>query len=62
MRIGAEPADTQSLAHAEPVLLVDHGEAEPGKLHVLLNERLGADHQIDLAGANRGERDPPLAS
>ena len=39
----------QPLMHAETVLLVDDGERQIGKGHVVLKERVGADDQIDVA-------------
>ena len=41
-----------TLVHAEPMLLIDDGEAEPPEAHPLLDERVGADRQ---AGGVRGE-------
>ena len=52
MRIDAELADARPLVDAELVLLVDDHQSQPGELHVLLHQRLRADHQIDLAAAD----------
>ena len=43
VRIGTLLAQSQSLAHAEAVLLVDDGKAEARKIHRLLDQRVGAD-------------------
>ena len=43
--------------HAEAVLLVDHDERRGARnAHVLLHQRVRADHQIDLAGARARAR------
>ena len=47
------------LVHAEPVLLVDDGEGEVGEPHALLDQRVGADHQVDGPVGDR--RKDPLA-
>jgi hypothetical protein len=41
------------------VLLVDHHDAEAAEGHRLLDQCVGADHEVDLAGRQRGEH--PLA-
>ncbi len=41
------------LAHAELVLFVDDDQPQAAKVHVVLEDCVGADHQIDLAGGNR---------
>ncbi len=38
-----------ALLHAEPMLLVDHHQAEVGELHLLFEQRVGADHDPGLA-------------
>ena len=43
----------EPLMHAEAVLLVDNGEREIVKRHVVLEQRVGADDQIDIAGGER---------
>ena len=48
-------AEVHALADAEAVLLVDDGEAEVVEGDVLLEERVGADEDGDLAGRERGE-------
>ena len=48
-------AEVHALAHPEAVLLVDDGEAEVAEGDVLLEERVGADEDVDLAGRQRGE-------
>ena len=53
MRIGAGLLQRRPLTHAELVLLVDHHQPELGERHVLLDDRLRADHQIDLAGGDQ---------
>jgi hypothetical protein len=52
MRIGPGLLETCPLPHAELVLLVDHHEAEFGEGHVFLDDRLRADHEVDLAGGD----------
>ena len=47
------------LLHAEAVLLVDHDHAEAVELDRLLDEGVGADEHVDLAGRQR--RQHPLA-
>ena len=50
------------LLHAEPVLLVDHDDAEPRERHALLDQRVGADddrrhpRRDELEGAARARR------
>ena len=43
----------EPLVHAEAVLLVDDGEREIVKRHVVLKQRVGADDEIDIAGGER---------
>ena len=50
--MGALLLQHQTLMHAEPMLLVDHRQAEVGEGHALLNERVGPDHQVDGAVAD----------
>ena len=40
----------QPFAHAEAVLLVDHRQRQRLKHHIVLDQRVGADQQINLAG------------
>ena len=49
---GQHPA----LAHAEAVLLVDDGKAQPGKLHPLAEDGVGAHHKVGFVGADGGQR------
>ena len=42
--------EREPFAHAEAVLFVDHGERQRLEDHVVLDQRMGADQQIDLAG------------
>ena len=39
--------------HAEAVLLVDDGEREIAERDLVLEQRVGADDEIDLAGGER---------
>jgi len=39
----------QALAHAKTMLLVDHGERQCLEHHVILDQRVGTDQEIDLA-------------
>ena len=39
--------------HAESVLFVDHGEGEVREDHILLEQRMGADQDGDIAGVKR---------
>ena len=43
----------QPLMHAEAVLLVDDRKCQIAKGDVVLEQRVGADHQIDIAGGER---------
>ena len=45
------------MLHAEAVLLVDHDQAEVGRLHALLEHGVGADQQVDAA-AHQVEQHP----
>ena len=38
------------MGHPEPLLLVDHEQAEVAERHVLAEQPVGADHDVDLAG------------
>ena len=55
-------AQVHALEHAEAVLLVDDREAEVVEFDVLLEERVGADDDVDLAGRQRPHPGRPLAS
>ena len=48
--------------HAETVLLVDHGEPEIAELDALLEERVGADGDVDFARCERRKRGAPRAA
>ena len=49
--------ERQALVHAEAVLLVDDGKAEVAERDVLLEQRMGADDDVDRAlGKRRGAR------
>ena len=50
----------QTLAHAEAMLLVDHGQRQRLEHHVVLDQRVGADQQIDLAGLKPRQEFAPL--
>jgi hypothetical protein len=39
------------MRHAEALLLVDHDQPEVGELHILANQPVRADQDVDLAGA-----------
>ena len=43
----------QPLVHAEAVLLVDDGKREVAERNLVLEQRMGADQEIDLAGGQR---------
>ena len=49
---GQHPA----LADAKAVLLVHHGQAQPGKFHALAEDGVGADDQIGLVVPDGGQR------
>ena len=62
---GVPPAlvtDGCPLADAKAVLLVDHDKAEVGELHILLDERGGADHNLNAAVCQAGESGFPFLS
>jgi hypothetical protein len=46
--------------HAEAVLLVDNGQREIAECHVVLEQRVGADDEIDVACGEAGEDFGPL--
>ena len=48
--------------HAEAMLLVDDGEREVAERDVLLEQRVGADQEIDLAGREAGQDVGALAA
>ena len=47
--------ERQPLMHAETMLLVDHGQRQIAKCHVVLEQSVGADDQVDVARRQRGE-------
>ena len=49
-----------ALLDAEAVLLVDDHDPEGGELDALLEERVGADHDVDLAAVEPGREAAPL--
>ena len=50
------------LLDAEAVLLVDHHDAEAGEPHAFLDERVGADDDVDRAVGQAGQEVAPLGS
>ena len=44
--------------HAEAVLLVDDGQRQIVERDLVLEQRVGADDEIDLAGGERGREFP----
>ena len=52
-------AQRVALLHAEPVLLVDHHQAQLGELDLLLEQRVGADDQPGRAGGGVQQGPPP---
>ena len=48
--------ERQALMHAEAVLLVDDREREIAERDLVLEQRMGADQEIDLAGGEPRER------
>ena len=53
-------AQEVALLHAEAVLLVDHRHAEAGELDAAVDQRVGADEDVDLAGAQAVGDPAPL--
>ena len=54
--LGAQGLERLLLAHAEAVLLVDDRQAQTGELHILLQQAVGADDDVDLALGHLFER------
>ncbi len=52
---GALRVERRPLAHAEAVLLVDDADRQPGEAHVRLDQRVGADHEAELAAGQAPE-------
>ena len=52
-------AQRVTLLHPEPVLLVDHHQAQVGELDLLLEQGVGADHDPGVAGEHVGQRGSP---
>ena len=50
----------EPFAHAETMLFVDHGERQRLEDHVVLDQRMGADQEIDLAGFQPRQDFAPL--
>ena len=53
-------AQLQSLAHTEPVLLVDHGQPKILKLHIFLKHRVRAHQHMDIPARECGKFRRPL--
>ena len=49
-------AQRVALLDAEPVLLVDHDQAQVGELHLLVEQGVGADHDPGRAGRGVEQR------
>jgi len=49
-------AEHVALLDAEPVLLVDDHQAEVGELHLVLQQRVGADEDARVAGEHVAQR------
>ena len=45
-----------ALAHAEAMLLVHHSQTQPGKLHALAQDGVGAHHKVGLVTADSSQR------
>ena len=45
-----------ALAHAEAMLLVHHSQTQPGKLHALAQDGVGAHHKVSFVTADGGQR------
>ncbi len=56
MAVHALLLERQALPHAEAVLLVDDGQAEPGEFDAFLDQGVRTDHQCRLASADFCER------
>ncbi len=55
--VGADqPAQRQPLHDAKAVLLVDHAQTHARHAHVLLNQGVGADDELNLAAGNALEQ------
>ncbi len=65
-KLGAAAAalalQSEPLMHAEPMLLVDHDQAEIAELDALLEESVRADQNIDLSFFQRGKNGLALAA
>ena len=55
-------AEREPLVHAEAVLLVDDRQREIAERDVVLEQRMGADDEIDIAGGKPGENVVALAA
>src|SRR5260370_42526873 len=56
MRIDTEAACAGALIDAKAMLFVDDHETKPGKTHVVGQQSLGADNEVDFSRLNRLER------
>ena len=50
----------QTLRHANAMLLVNDGQRKLFELHLVLNQRVGTDHQRRLAAFDQGQHSPAL--
>ena len=50
----------RTLGYAEALLLVDHGEREIARAHVVLEQRMRADEHVEAASGEAGEQLSPL--
>jgi len=50
----------QPFAHPKTMLFVDHRQRQRLEHHVVLDQRMGADQQIDLAGLKPRQQFAPL--
>ena len=50
------------VAHAEALLLVDHHQPQAGEGHIVLQQAVGADQDVDLAGRQRRQQRALLAA
>ncbi len=56
MRVLPFFAQNATLAHSEPVLLVDDTEPQPAKFNPFLQDRMGTDNQMNASGTNLLQR------
>ena len=55
-------AQRRPLLDTEPVLLVDDDRAEAVEVDALLDQRVGADHDVDRAVGEAGEHRPAVGA